>query len=63
MNQYVAYYRVFTAKQGHSGLGLEAQRTAMSAFVHNGSIPGEFVEVESGKVNNRLQLVAAICYA
>lgn len=63
MKQYVACYRVFTAKQGHSGLGLEAWRTAVEKFVHNRSILQEFVEVESGKVNNRPQLVAAIDYA
>jgi DNA invertase Pin-like site-specific DNA recombinase len=61
--KYVAYYRVSTAKQGQSGLGLEAQRTAVEKFVHNGSILREYVEVESGKVNERPQLVAAIDYA
>ena len=32
MNPFVAYYRVSTAKQGRSGLGLEAQRKAVQAF-------------------------------
>jgi DNA invertase Pin-like site-specific DNA recombinase len=63
MKKYVAYYRVSTAKQGHSGLGLEAQRTAVSTFVGNATILREYVEVESGKVNERPHLVAAIDYA
>jgi DNA invertase Pin-like site-specific DNA recombinase len=63
MKKYVSYYRVSTAKRGQSGLGLEAQRTAVSTFVGNASILKEFVEVESGKVNDRPQLVAAIDYA
>ena len=63
MRKYVAYYRTATAQQGHSGLDLETQRTAISAFVGNGAILREYVEVESGRVNERPQLVAAIDYA
>jgi DNA invertase Pin-like site-specific DNA recombinase len=58
--KYVAYYRVSTAKQGASGLGLEAQQYAVAAFLKDGKIAGEYIEVESGKKNNRPQLVAAI---
>ncbi|KAA5538862.1 recombinase family protein [Adhaeribacter rhizoryzae] len=58
--KYVAYYRVSTAKQGASGLGLEAQQYAVAAFLKGGKIAGEYIEVESGKKNNRPQLVAAI---
>ena len=32
MPEIIAYYRVSTAKQGRSGLGLEAQRAAVAAF-------------------------------
>lgn len=58
----VAYYRVSTAKQGRSGLGLEAQRTAVEAFVQGrgGRIVAEFVEVESGKENARPELLKAL---
>lgn len=58
---HVAYYRVSTAKQGKSGLGLEAQRAAVVA--HVGSPLAEYVEVESGKRNDRPQLQAALDYA
>ncbi|GAB3284514.1 recombinase family protein [Larkinella harenae] len=58
--KYVAYYRVSTAKQGRSGLGLDAQKDAVRGFVKEAPIVGEFVEVESGKKNQREQLAAAI---
>lgn len=58
---HVAYYRVSTIKQGKSGLGLEAQRAAVVA--HVGSPLAEYVEVESGKRNDRPQLQAALDYA
>jgi DNA invertase Pin-like site-specific DNA recombinase len=49
--KYVAYYRVSTAKQGHSGLGLESQRQLVSQY--QADIIGEFTEIESGKIDNR----------
>lgn len=61
MKTFVAYYRVSTEKQGRSGLGLEAQRKAVEEFVGSaGVITEEFVEVESGKKNNRAQLEKAL---
>ncbi|RDC58793.1 hypothetical protein AHMF7616_05227 [Adhaeribacter pallidiroseus] len=64
MKRYVAYYRVSTAKQGISGLGLEAQQYAVSAFVKGAAqIVAEYTEVESGKKNNRTQLLLAISEA
>lgn len=62
--KYVAYYRVSTAKQGASGLSLEAQQYAVTAFVKGAaSIVAEYTEVESGKKNNRTQLLLAIAEA
>jgi DNA invertase Pin-like site-specific DNA recombinase len=60
----VAYYRVSTAKQGKSGLGLEAQRRAVEEFLrtNNWELIGEFVEVESGKLDKRPQLEAALAH-
>jgi DNA invertase Pin-like site-specific DNA recombinase len=60
--RFVAYYRVSTARQGESGLGLEAQRKAVADFVRNvsGSIVADFVEIESGKRADRPQLAQAI---
>lgn len=63
MKQYVAYLRVSTQKQGQSGLGLEAQRAAVATFTQATHLMGEFVEVESGKQNERPQLHAAMTLA
>lgn len=60
--QFVAYYRVSTAKQGADGLGIEAQRAAVKAFA-NGNVIAEFTEVESGGKNNRPQIAMALEYA
>jgi DNA invertase Pin-like site-specific DNA recombinase len=58
----VAYYRVSTEGQGRSGLGLEAQREAVSGLCRQRGwdIIAEFTEIESGKRNDRPQLVAAL---
>jgi DNA invertase Pin-like site-specific DNA recombinase len=60
--QIVSYLRVSTAKQGVSGLGLEAQRAAVAAFTASGghTLVAEFVEVESGTKAARPQLAAAL---
>ncbi|RYF73503.1 MAG: recombinase family protein, partial [Cytophagaceae bacterium] len=62
--KYVPYYRVSTASQGKSGLGLSAQREIVNRFIkpHDQLLP-EFVEVESGKRADRPQLDAAIASA
>lgn len=56
--RYITYYRVSTQKQGADGLGIEAQKEAVSRFTTN--IIAEFTEVESGKKTNRVELNKAI---
>src|SRR5215472_18823823 len=60
--KFIAYYRVSTAKQGESGLGLEAQRSAVLDYLNGGrwKLVGEFKEVESGKKNDRPALAKAL---
>ena len=60
--RYVAYYRVSTAKQEASGLGLEAQQAAVLAHCKEPAIQS-FTEVESGKRSDRPQLAAALALA
>jgi DNA invertase Pin-like site-specific DNA recombinase len=60
--RFVSYLRVSTVKQGVSGLGLEAQRRAVTDYLNGGrwKMLAEFVEVESGSTSNRPQLQAAL---
>lgn len=62
MKGFVAYYRVSTQAQGRSGLGLDAQRTAVAKFIASqvGTLRAEFSEVESGSSNTRPQLAQAL---
>jgi len=61
----IAYYRVSTARQGESGLGLEAQRAKVQQLAadRRAVIVAEFVEVESGRKADRPQLAAALAEA
>lgn len=58
----VAYYRVSTASQARSGLGLEAQRRAVAdmCVAQGMEIIAEFTEVESGKKADRPELSEAL---
>ena len=60
--RFVSYLRVSTERQGRSGLGLEAQRKAVEDFLNGGSwkLIAEFVEVESGKRDDRPRLAEAL---
>ncbi len=64
--RFVAYYRVSTARQGASGLGLDAQREAVARYLNGGEweLVGEFTETETGKgadaLAKRPQLRAAL---
>ena len=61
---FITYLRVSTDRQGKSGLGLEAQRAAVVDHVAGkGQIAAEFVEIESGKKNDRPQLARAMAEA
>jgi DNA invertase Pin-like site-specific DNA recombinase len=68
-SKYVAYYRVSTSRQGTSGLGLEAQRDAVTRFMAGTrhKLVAEFTEVETGKgsdaLDRRPQLREAIATA
>lgn len=58
----VAYLRVSTARQGLSGLGLEAQAASIKAYVSSvgGRVVETFTEIESGKASNRPELTKAL---
>jgi len=65
----ISYLRVSTARQGRSGLGIEAQRAAVTRFAEaeGYGIAREFVEIETGKgadaLSRRPQLTTALADA
>jgi DNA invertase Pin-like site-specific DNA recombinase len=69
MSQAIAYYRVSTQQQGRSGLGIEAQKSAVARFAESEGIEivAEHVEVETGKgadaLDRRPELAAALARA
>ena len=64
MQKFIGYFRVSTKRQGQSGLGLDAQRAAVTAYLGStrGRLVAEFTEVEHGtrRGNTRPQLASAL---
>lgn len=60
--KFICYYRVSTKKQGRSGLGLDAQKSICENYVNaqHGITVNSYIEVESGKNDNREQLSSAL---
>lgn len=60
--KFISYHRVSTDRQGRSGLGLEGQKDAVRSYLNGGKwqLVAEFVEVESGKRNDRPKLAEAL---
>lgn len=63
---YIVYYRVSTNKQGESGLGLEAQKKQVDDYLKSKNdvvVLNEYVEIDSGKKVNRIELNNAVAEA
>jgi len=58
--KYVAYYRLSTPKQALSGLSFEAQKKDVQDFVKNQVIISSFTEIESGRKNDRPEIIRAL---
>jgi len=61
----VPYYRVSTAKQAQSGLGLEGQEATVRLFAdaHGADVLKSYTEVETGMRSDRPELAKAISHA
>jgi len=60
--KFISYIRVSTARQGASGLGLEAQQEAVRNYLNGGKweLLKEYREVESGRKSDRTELTKAM---
>lgn len=64
VTRYVGYYRVSTGAQARSGLGLAAQKEIVRGFLRDeDEIVEDFVEVQSGRKDNRAELAKALALA
>ena len=63
--KFISYLRVSIDKQGRSGLGIEAQRQAVTQYLNGGrwTVAAEYVETESGRRSDRPKLAAALSHA
>jgi DNA invertase Pin-like site-specific DNA recombinase len=63
--QIIGYPRVSTKGQGESGLGIEAQKTAIEGYARQtgATILAYYTEVESGKLSDRPELAKALAHA
>lgn len=62
MKKYIAYFRVSTAKQHLSGLGLQSQKDSVTNYLGNtGKMIAEFTEIETGtRKKKRIEIYKAI---
>jgi DNA invertase Pin-like site-specific DNA recombinase len=62
MQKAIAYYRVSTKEQGKSHLGLDAQKILVEDFAETEGyqLIKEFIEIESGRKNDRPELLLAL---
>lgn len=66
MKKYVGYFRVSTADQGKSGLGLESQKFMVDNYIrtNNGMLINSFTEIETGtSKRKRIEIYNAIEFA
>jgi DNA invertase Pin-like site-specific DNA recombinase len=59
-DRFICYFRVSTARQGRSGLGIAAQKQAVAAYLNGRKPLAEFVEIESGRKSDRPMLAQAL---
>lgn len=61
----IAYYRVSTQRQGRSGLGLDGQEDAVKTYAakHGCRVAATYIEIESGRRNDRPELAKALAHA
>lgn len=65
VGSFVSYLRVSTQSQGADGLGVDGQRADVTRYLNGGAwtLLAEYVEVESGKRTDRLELARALAHA